>query len=320
MTHAGMDVARLNFSHGTPASHRLMIRRIREASRLARKPIAVLQDLEGYRIRIGELSRPKLIQKNAFYEFIPGLSVTGARSIPFDYAGPLDAIRLGSHIWADDGNLSFKVVRRTSRQVRVRAELAGWLKGRKGLNIENFRIPVKGMTQKDIRDLEIGIDGKVDYVAQSFVRSAQDVEHVRERLSGRVRGVRIIAKIESPEAVRRADEIVKAADGIMIARGDLGVSVPIYKVPLIQKMLIGLARRYRKFSITATQMLESMVEHPRPTRAEASDVANAILDGSNFVMLSAETAAGHYPVEATRIMEQIIQWTEGAARRGRRVL
>jgi len=190
----------------------------------------------------------------------------------------------------------------------------GILKERKGINMPGVRLPFSGLTPKDRRDIEFGIKYRVDYLAQSFVRRKKDVDTIRDLIKPKVPRCRIVAKIESREAIKNIDEIIAASDGIMIARGDMGIAVPIYQIPIIQKDIIKKCNQKKKFVITATQMLEHMTEHSRPTRAEVTDVANAILDGTDFVMLSAETAAGNYPVASVRMMNQIIKFTENYRR------
>jgi pyruvate kinase len=304
---AGMDVVRLNFSHGTLEDKRDAIRIVRELNRTYRRHIRVLGDLEGYRIRIGSLARPVNIVRNTEVRLTQKKSRT-PRDIPFDYTGSLSDIGEGQEIYIDDGNLALKVVRHDAGVLVARVLVGGLLREHKGVNIPAARLRFKGLTVKDRENIHFCLEHNVDFIAQSFVRSAADMRLVRAA-AGRD-PVRLIAKIENRQGVRNLAGIMAACDGIMIARGDLGVSLPIFEVPLIQKEIVRKCRRAGAFSITATQMLESMAENLRPTRAEVSDVANAIIDGSDYLMLSAETAAGKYPVEAVRMMNQIAVFTE----------
>ncbi len=295
---AGLDVARINFSHGNLREHLKRVSLIRELNSKYRRRIKVLGDLEGYRIRIGRLKEPIELKKNQVV------------SLPVDYKGDLREIAPGRHIYIDDGNLDLVVERHERRCLRARVVTGGLLKERKGVNIPGARLKFRGITEKDRRDISICIKHKFDYIAQSFVRTKEDILKIRALINGSLPECKIIAKIESREGIKKIDEIIAASDGIMIARGDMGVSIPIYEVPIVQKEIIRKCRRARKFAITATQMLESMTTNPRPTRAEASDVANAIIDGSHYLMLSAETSIGAHPVEAVKTMNQIIKFTE----------
>ena len=310
MTLAGMDVARFNFSHGTHEDHSKRISLIRRINEKYRRRIKILQDLEGFRIRIGPLKdhKPIELKKRKAFRLIQGDCQGEGDTASFDYEGPLADIRPGHHIYIDDGNIALLVRSREKKALKAEIVVGGALKEHKGINIPDAKLHFSAITEKDRADIRFGVESRVDFIAQSFVRSADDMRRIRA-LSG---GCRIIAKIENREGIRNIDSIIDSSDGIMIARGDMGVSVPIYEVPVIQKMIIKKCNRKRKFVITATQMLESMVEHLRPTRAEVTDVANAILDGTDYCMLSAETAAGAHPVEAVRMMNEIIKFTEGS--------
>jgi pyruvate kinase len=303
----GMDVVRLNFSHGS-AEHRLKrINKIRELNRKYRRAIKILGDLEGYRIRVGKLKAPIELKKRKKI-FLTQRSIIGhGDTIPFDYAGDLRAIKPGHLIFIDDGNIALEVKGYKKNSLRSKVVVGGVLREHKGVNIPKAKLKFRGITEKDRENIRFALKNKLDYLAQSFVRNKNDILGIR-KLTGRK--IKIIAKIENREGVKNIDEIISVSDGIMIARGDLGVSIPIYEVPLIQKEIIKKCNRAGKFAITATQMLESMTENKRPTRAEVTDVANAVLDGSNFVMLSGETATGRFPVETVRMMEQIISHTE----------
>jgi pyruvate kinase len=230
--------------------------------------------------------------------------------IPFDYKGSLYDIKTGCHIFMDDGNIALKVKSRDRDSIRAEVLIPGILREHKGINIPDINLKFEGLTDKDKNDLLFGIVNKVDFIAQSFVRNKKDILCVREFINYYKFNCPLIAKIENHQGIENIDEILKVSDGIMIARGDIGVSLPVYEVPMIQKMIIKKCNYRGVFVITATQMLESMTEHIRPTRAEISDIAKAIIDGSDYVMLSAETAAGKHPVEAVQMMSDIIKFTE----------
>lgn len=309
MMRAGMDVARLNFSHGTPQEmlHRIEITRLLNAK--YRRRLKILGDLQGHRIRIGSLHSPVALKKGRSV-WLAQQNIAGAADIiPFDYQGPLRGIKNGCQIFIDDGNIALEVIGRAKCRIKTRVIVGGLLKGHKGVNIPGARLAFGSISRKDVDDVLFCQKHNVEYVAQSFVRTAKDVLDVRALLEPGSR-CRIIAKIENREGIKNIDEIVRAADGIMIARGDMGVSLPIYEIPIVQKMIIKKCNHAKKFVITATQMLESMTENIRPTRAEVADVANAIIDGTDFVMLSAESAVGRYPVETVAVMNDIIRFTE----------
>jgi pyruvate kinase len=312
MMREGLDVVRLNFSHGTHESHLANINTVRELNKKYRRRVKILQDLEGFRIRIGKFKNggTKELKKRAVVTLSAGADTGDPGYIPFDYKRDLTAIKKGQYIFIDDGNLILKVKGSSKRAVEAEVVEGGLLKERKGVNIPDSAIPFVGMTRKDKDDLEFGIGQEVDYVAQSFVRTAKDVEEVRKIVARRLPLCRIIAKIEAREAIKNIDEIIDVSDGIMIARGDMGIAVPIYEIPIIQKLIIKKCNKKKKFVITATQMLEHMTEHSRPTRAEVNDVANAILEGTDYCMLSAESASGSYPVESVAMMHRIIKFTE----------
>jgi pyruvate kinase len=300
---SGMNVARLNFSHGTHKTHKQSINIIRRLNKTHRNKIKVLQDLEGYRIRVGLFKGPRKtieLVKGSIVTLINKLETSKKDVIPFDYKGSPYDIKTGCHIFIDDGNIALKVKSCDGTGVKAEVFVPGILKGYKGINIPDIDLKFDGLTDKDKKDLLFGIANKVDFIAQSFVRSSKDVLSVREFINNHNFDCPLIAKIENRKGIENIDEIMEVSDGIMIARGDMGVSLPIYEVPIMQKMIIRKCNKRKKFVITATQMLESMTEHLRPTRAEVSDVANAILDGSDYVMLSGETAVGKHPIEATK--------------------
>jgi len=310
---AGMDVARLNFSHGTHAEHQRRIDLIRELNKKYRRHIRILQDLEGYRIRVGRFEKKKAInlKKGRVILLTNRMGVLGdEHTIPFDYSGSLEDIKAGSSIYMDDGNILLKIKGKTKIYLKAEVLIPGILKERKGINIPDLKLKLSGLTGNDEADIQFGIRNRVSYIAQSFVRDKEDVIQVRDAIRDNLPACQLIAKIENRDGIKNIDRILDVSDGVMVARGDMGVSLPIYEIPMLQKMLIKKCNQRKKFVITATQMLESMTEHIRPTRAEVTDVANAVLDGSDFVMLSAETAIGRYPVETVRMMNQIIRFTE----------
>lgn len=309
---AGMDVARLNCSHGTLAEHEKKIESIRQLNKKYRRHIKILLDLEGHRIRIGRFKNAAQVElKKRKIVILTNKDILGdSNAIPFDYTGGLGLIKKGTNIYIDDGNICL-VVRETGKNfLKAEVAVAGILKEHKGVNIPDISLEFEGLTHKDKAGIEFGLNKKVDYIAQSFVRSKADIDIIRESFKGRLGACKLIAKIENREGIKNIGSIINVADGIMIARGDMGVSIPIYEIPIVQKDIIKKCNKSAKFVITATQMLESMVENLRPTRAEVTDVANAILDGSDYVMLSAETAVGRHPDKVVEMMNQIIKFTE----------
>ena len=311
---AGMDVIRLNFSHGTLARHAEVISLIKTLNKKYSRRLRILGDLEGYRIRIGKLGKEIPLKKKQILLLSNRAVLCGRDFVPFDYEGSLSDIKNGSFIYIDDGNIALKVKSRSKNCLRTEVVAPGVLKEHKGMNIPDINLRFSGLTDKDKEDIEFSVKNKVDYVAQSFVRSAKDILIFRDSIKDRLPNCGIIAKIENKQGIKNIDEIISVCDGIMIARGDMGVSLPIYEIAVMQKMIIKKCNRAKKFVITATQMLESMTESLRPTRAEVTDVANAFLDGSDYLMLSGETAAGKYPVESVNMMNQIIKFTEAHAK------
>ena len=308
---AGLNVARLNFSHGTQAEHQARIDMVRSAARQAGVPVAILQDLSGPKIRVGDIN-PEPVQ------LVPGQTFTlTSRTLAGNQAGcsvntpeVISATPVGATVLLADGALELQVVEKSADTLTCRVVVGGPLSSHKGLNLPGIPLPISALTAKDREDLDFGLAQGVDLVALSFVRSAREVTELKEIIAGRGLDTPVIAKIEKAEAVAQIGEILAVADGIMVARGDLGVETPLKEVPLVQKFLIREANRLGKPVITATQMLASMVNNPRPTRAEVTDVANAILDGTDAVMLSEETAVGHYPVEAVHFLDDIARTTE----------
>ena len=305
---AGMNVARLNFSHGKHEDHARTVATIRGLAEELHKPIAILGDLQGPRIRIGMLKEPRAIVEGETFVFAPE-AIAREGEIPVTYDDIAKDVRNGGTILVDDGLLSFSVTGIDGPRVAVRVGYGGQLKSNKGMNLPGIDVSAPSLTEKDRADIPFAIEHDLDYVALSFVRRPEDIEELRALLP---KGMLIVAKIEKDSALERIEDILKVSDAVMVARGDLGVELPFEEVPLQQKRIIGLAARYGRPVITATQMLESMVQHPRPTRAEASDVANAILDGTDAVMLSAETAAGLHPVLAVEAMRRIANAAEQA--------
>lgn len=308
---AGMNVARLNFSHGEREEHGRVIDDLRKIGQEGGRPLAILQDLAGPKIRIGYVADGPV-------DLEPGGTITlTARDVPGDarevgltYKGLPGDVRSGDTLLLADGQLELTVESVAGDDIRCRVVIGGPLSSHKGINLPDRSIAAPILSEKDRDDLAFGLDRGVDFVALSFVRSVKDVEEARRFMGEVGKSAPIIAKIEKHEAVDRMDEIVAAVDGVMIARGDLGVEIPIERVPRVQKDVIEAANRSGKPVITATQMLRSMVESPRPTRAEVTDVANAILDGTDAVMLSEETAVGHDPAGAVRMMARIAAETE----------
>jgi pyruvate kinase len=311
---AGVDVFRLNASHGTLDEHRARIRAIRKASEGAnQRHRAILLDLQGPKIRLGKFAGGEArLAEGSSFTITTEAVVGNAERASTNYAGFARDVQPGDRILLADGALELRAIASDGVSVRAEVIAGGPISDHKGINLPGVRVSAPSVTEKDIADLEFGAREGVDLIALSFVRSAEDVRQVRQRMRGNP--LPIVAKIEKPEAWENIDAILEAADGAMVARGDLGVEMALEKVPRIQKSIIRRARRLGRFVITATQMLESMVQHPTPTRAEVSDVANAIYDGTDALMLSAETSIGKHPVEAARVMERIARETENAIR------
>jgi pyruvate kinase len=299
---AGLDVARINFSHGTYAEHAAIIATIRSLAAELNHPVAILGDLQGPRIRIGDLpvSRDVVDGEELTFAHEPHAA---AGDVPVTYDDLAHDVKPGGRILVNDGLLEFEVLSISGQRVKVRTIHGGPIKSHKGMNLPGIDVSAPSLTEKDRADIAFSIEHDLDYIALSFVRRADDIRALKALLP---KGMLVIAKIEKDSALFRLEEILQASDAVMVARGDLGVELPFEEVPLAQKRIIGLANRYGRPVITATQMLESMIEHPRPTRAEANDVANAVLDGTDAVMLSAETAAGAFPVLAVEAMHRIV--------------
>ncbi|HEC24262.1 MAG TPA: pyruvate kinase [Chloroflexi bacterium] len=328
---AGMDVARLNFSHSDYEFHRENIHRIRAAAEALGSPVAIMADLQGPKLRVGEMAGEGVLLREGELVLLTDREEEGRRLenpeegltaiLPIHYEHLRTDAKPGAHILIDDGLIELVVTEVREEGVVCRVITGGLVKSRKGLNLPGIPLTVPAITEKDQADLAFALDQDVDWVALSFVRKADEViqlkELIRTLCPDKPYCARVIAKIEKPEALDHIDEIIAAADGIMVARGDLGIEIPAERVPLVQKRLIRTANAWGKPVITATQMLDSMVRNPRPTRAEASDVANAILDGTDATMLSGETAVGKYPVKAVQTMVRIAEEVERVSGHGK---
>lgn len=314
---AGMNVARLNFSHGAYDFHAQTAQYLRQISAELQKPIAIMQDLCGPKIRLGTLPPAGLkVEAGDEVTFVLQDKGESVDELPLPLPTLFAMVRPGEPILINDGRVKLIVTDRDADKIRALVKIGGLLSTHKGVNLPETPLPVNAITEKDLRDLRFGIELGVDLVAVSFVRSPQDLEPARRMIEAAGASIRLIAKIERPEAVENFDSILDAADGIMIARGDLGVEMPIHQVPMIQKDIIRRCNHAGKPVITATQMLESMISAPDPTRAEATDVANSILDGTDAVMLSGETAVGEYPIAAVQVMHDIAKCTEQSLQEG----
>jgi pyruvate kinase len=309
---AGVNVARLNFSHGTHAQHAARIEVIRAIAERLNISVGILQDLQGPKIRTGRLPSPIQLyegQHVILYAAEDEVPDAVGQVIPIDFRQLFESVQTGERLLLDDGHLALEVDSVSQRALEAHVIVGGLLTSHKGINLPGVQLRISGFTKKDEEDLAFGIAHDVDAVAVSFVRSAQDVKQVREAMVSLSQGKNLpllIAKLERPEALENLDAILDCVDGVMVARGDLGVEMPPERVPVLQKHIIRKANERAKLVITATQMLESMIQSPLPTRAEASDVANAIFDGTDAVMLSAETASGQYPVEVVQMMGRIV--------------
>jgi pyruvate kinase len=310
MAKAGMSIARLNFSHGDHQTHLSYLQLIRKLNKETNFNIKILQDLEGFRIRVGKLDRPIQLNSEKFIKLTPTkLANSQLKVIPLDYDN-LSQIPIGTDIFIDDGNIQLRVTETNAKQLIAKVINPGLVYSNKGVNIPSLQLKRNIITSKDIRDIEFAVENKIDLIAQSFVRNALDIKNLYNILQKKQFSCPIIAKIENRAGIENIKQILPLADGIMIARGDMGVLLPIYEVPVRQKQILQACKQSNKFSIVATQMLESMKENLKPTRAEVSDVANAVWDGADYVMLSAETAVGKYPVETVKLMQQIIEYSD----------
>ena len=310
---SGMNVARLNFSHGTPTEHGEVIDRLRRISDELQLHTGVLQDLPGPKVRTGTLAggTPSVrLEQGAPFRLESGSAEGNAQHVAVSYANLAADVSVGKRVYLADGAIALRITGKTSTTIDTVVEVGGDLRPTQGINYPGGSLNIGAVTDRDLEFLEFGLSKRVDWVAVSFVRSADDVVKVKDFIGRRNGVARVLAKIERHEALKDVDGIIRAADGVMIARGDLGIEMPLEQVPIVQKDLVARCNRVSKPVITATQMLESMISSARPTRAEAADVANAILDGTDAVMLSGETARGAYPTEAVRVMAQIAHEVE----------
>lgn len=308
---AGMNVARLNFSHGDHSFHRQMIRKIRRIGRRLNKPVAILQDLPGPKIRVGpvEGNRVRLLTGRTFV--LTTRRITGnAQTVSVNFKNFAGAVRKGDPILLGDGEIELEAVKTRRREITCKIVVGGILGSHKGIHFPQGSLDLRALTARDKQDLAFGIEQKVDLVALSFVRNDEDIVYARREMRKRGTRIPIIAKMEKHEALDHIDAILEHVDGIMVARGDLGLEIPPERIPAAQKMMIRKANHLGKPVITATQMLRSMVQNPRPTRAEVADIANAILDGTDALMLSEESAVGEFPVGAVKFMAQVAEETE----------
>lgn len=308
MIQAGLNVARLNFSHGRPEDHRKMAELLRSFGRDKGREVGILQDLSGPKLRLGEI-KDRVLETGSLVKLFPGSEEIGD-GLPVNYQYLLEDVAVGEQVLLFDGKIDLQVVGKDERHLSCKVVNGGPISSHKGVNLPNSDLRIPAFTEKDRADLTVGLEAGVDFVAMSFVRTEKDLIPVREMLQRSGRPPLLIAKIEKPQAVESIEAILEVADGIMVARGDLGVEMPIEEVPATQKKLIRAARHRGRLVITATQMLGSMVSNPRPSRAEVTDVANAILDGTDAVMLSEETAVGQYPIEAVAMLDKVSRQTE----------
>ncbi len=313
---AGMDIARLNFSHGSHAEHARRLRKLRKQAAMCGKAVAIMQDLQGPKIRTGALEggRSVELRRGAPITITTRPIASNDRYISTTFHRLPQEVRPGSCILLSDGLIELSVEKVKGTEVQCRVVNGGKLGEHQGINLPGISLGISALTKKDRKDLEFGIQNRVDYIALSFVRRAEDVLALKRILARAERAIPVVAKLEKPEAVEHLDEILRATDAVMVARGDLGVELPPEMVPAIQKRIITRASAMRVPVITATQMLESMTVHPRPTRAEVSDVANAVIDGTDALMLSGETATGQYPAKAVEMMARIVSVTEASQR------
>jgi pyruvate kinase len=308
---AGMDVARLNFSHGEHAEHEARYHRVRQASAAAERPVGILADLQGPKIRLGRFAENKVMWANGETVVITNEDIVGSHDrVSCTYSRLPEEVHAGDRLLIDDGKVAVEVVSTDGRDITCLVVEGGEVSNNKGVSLPNVAVSVPAMSEKDAADLRFALNLGVDFIALSFVRSPDDIKLVHEIMDEVGRRVPVIAKIEKPEAVARLEAIVNAFDALMVARGDLGVELPLEQVPLVQKRAVQLCREQAKPVIVATQMLDSMIDNSRPTRAEASDVANAVLDGADALMLSGETSVGAWPVITVQTMARIIRSTE----------
>ncbi len=310
---AGVDVFRLNFSHGSHKDHMVVIKNINEINREYGTHISILQDLQGPKIRIGEVENGEVIINPGDKLTISTEKIIGnAKKVFTTYTQIYKDVQPGEGILVDDGKIELKVLEVDKKKKEILTEViyGGPLRSKKGINLPSTKISLPSLTEKDLEDLEFGLKNNIDWIALSFVRHADDVKDLRKRIKAKDSNAKIISKVEKPEAIENIDEIIEASDAIMVARGDLGVEIYMEEVPIVQKMIAKKCKYAAKPVIIATQMMESMIENPRPTRAETNDVANAVLDGADVLMLSGETSVGKYPIQTVISMSRTIQSVE----------
>ncbi len=309
---AGMDVARLNFSHGTRDQHSKTISDLRALEKKLGRPIGILQDLAGPKLRVGGLPDSGLQLKAGGEVSISASPSPEPGQIPLPAPEVIPALSAGQRVLVADGQIELRVIEVDGPVARCRVRVGGLLRSRQGVHLPDADLPIATVTDKDLADLQFGLEHGVDWVAMSFVRNAADLDPLRTAIRRANKPTSLMAKVEQHEAIDHLQEIIDAADGVMVARGDLGIELPLDRVPLLQKSIIQCCNAVGKPVVTATQMLESMIQNPRPTRAEVSDVANAVLDGTDAVMLSGETAIGRYPIEAVKVMARVAVRGEAA--------
>lgn len=309
----GVDIFRLNFSHGTHADHQKVVQYVRELNDELGTHVCLLQDLQGPKIRVGEVEKGAKLKSGQIFTITTDEVVGNSERASTVYQDLPRDVAVGDMVLIDDGKIELKVKEIKTNEVVTEVVYGGKLKSRKGINMPFTKVSAPSLTEKDIRDLEFGLKNDVEWIALSFVRTAEDIHNLRKRIVDAGKQSKIVAKVEKPEAIRHIDEIIDATDAVMVARGDLGVEIFMEEVPMAQKMIVRKCNKLAKPVIIATQMMESMIENPRPTRAETNDVANAVMDGADALMLSAETAAGSYPVEVIRSMVKTITSVEREA-------
>lgn len=314
LAEAGANVFRLNFSHGSHSDHEKVIKMVREINEEYGFNIALLQDLQGPKIRVG-LVKDNGVEIVAGQQLIISIEEMEGTSekVSTVYKGIVNDVKPGDTILIDDGNIELKTISSNDQEVITEVVHGGTLKSRKGINLPDSNVSAPSLTEKDQKDLMFGLKQDLDWIALSFVRRAEDIIDLKDRIAAAGKSCRVIAKIEKPEALENIDEIIEVTDGIMVARGDLGVEIPMHNVPIWQKKMVEKCNKKAKPVIIATQMMESMIQNPRPTRAETNDVANAVMDGADALMLSAESAAGKFPVQAVRKMAETIMSVESQA-------
>ena len=307
LAEAGVNVFRLNFSHGTHEGHLQVIKHLRALNEEKKYNLCILQDLQGPKIRTNQVENGEITVQEGDELVITSEDMVGnSRKISTSYQSLPTDVAVGDAILIDDGKIELKVVRASGNEVTTQVIYGGPIKSRKGINLPDTKISAPSLTEKDHEDLLFGLSQDVDWIALSFVRSAADIHQIKEIIRAEGKEIMVVAKIEKPQAIKNIDEIIAATDGVMVARGDLGVEIPMEEVPLIQKMIVQKCNAVAKPVIIATQMMESMIENPRPTRAETNDVANGVMDGADAIMLSAETASGKYPIQAVQSMMKTI--------------